>query len=136
MSPNAPAGQTTRSRRRKLWLWFGWLVGLLALLWVLRDFDLEQLQSVLATADYRFLLPLPFLIAFEQLIRALKWRQFLYVLRPVGVWRLFGAIMVGYLSNLVAPVRVSPLVRAWLIARLEDMRMGTVLASRMQLRIC
>ena len=129
MGPNAPTGQTTRSWRRNRWLWFGWLVGLLALLWVLRDFELEQLQSVLATADYRLLLPLPFLVAFEQLIRAFKWRQFLYVLRPVGVWRLFGAIMVGYLSNHVVPVRVSPLVRAWLIARLEEMRVGTVLAS-------
>ena len=37
--------------------------------------------------------------------------------------------MVGYLSNHVAPVRVSPLVRAWLIARLEALRVGTVLAS-------
>lgn len=129
MSPNTPTGQTTRSRRRNLWLWLGWLVGLLALLWVLRDFDLEQLQTELATADYRFLLPLPFLIAFEQLIRAFKWRQFLFFFRPVGVWRLFGAIMVGYLSNHVVPVRVSPLVRAWLVARLEGMRVGTVLAS-------
>ncbi len=128
-SPNAPTGQATRSRRRTLWLWFGWLVGLLALAWVLRDFNLEQLLTVLATADYRLLLPLPFLVAFEQLIRAFKWRQFLYVLRPVGTWRLFGAIMVGYLSNHVVPVRVSPLVRAWLVARLEKMRVGTVLAT-------
>ena len=128
-SPNAPIGQSTRSRRRTLWLWFGWLVGLLALAWVLRDFNLEQLLTVLATADYRLLLPLPFLVAFEQLIRAFKWRQFLYVLRPVGTWRLFGAIMVGYLSNHVVPVRVSPLVRAWLVARLEKMRVGTVLAT-------
>lgn len=124
-APRRPA----RSRRRNLWLWFGWLVGLLALLWVLRDFDLARLQSVLVTADYRLLLPLPFLIAVEQLIRAFKWRQFLFTLRPIGVWRLFGAIMVGYLSNHVAPVRISPLVRAWLIARLEDMRVSTVLAS-------
>ena len=129
IGPTAPSGQTKRSWRRNAWLWFGWLVGLLALLWVLRDFDLERLRAVLATADYRLLLPLPLLIAFEQLIRAFKWRQFLFALRPIGVWRLFGAIMVGYLSNHVVPVRVSPLVRAWLVARLEDMRVGTVLAS-------
>ena len=127
--PEAPGGQPSRSRRRNLWLWFGWLVGLLALLWVLRDFELERLRTVMAAADYRLLLPLPLLIAIEQLMRAFKWRQFLFPLRPVGVWRLFGAIMVGYLSNHIVPVRVSPLVRAWLVARLEDMRVGTVLAS-------
>ncbi len=128
-SPDAPGDQSIPSRRRGLWPWLGALAGLLALLWILRDFDLERLRAVLAAADYRFLLPLPLLIAFEQLIRAFKWRQFLYVLKPVGVWRLFGAIMVGYLSNHVVPVRVSPLVRAWLVARLEAMRVSTVLAS-------
>lgn len=115
--------------RRNLWPWLGALVGLLALVWVLRDFDLDRFLAVLATADYRPLLLLPVLIACEQLIRAFKWRQILYSLRPVGVWRLFGAIMVGYLSNLVVLVRVSPLVRAWLVARLEGMRVSTVLAS-------
>jgi len=98
-------------------------------MWVLRNFDLQQLQTRLAAADYRWLLPLPFLVALEQVIRAFKWRQFLFLLRPIGVWRLFGAIMVGYLSNYVVPVRVSPFVRAWLVARIEDMRVGTVLAS-------
>jgi uncharacterized membrane protein YbhN (UPF0104 family) len=127
--PTVPVGQTGRSRWRNPWLWFGWLAGLLTLLWVLRDFEVEQLRTILATADYRFLLVLPLLVVIEQLIRAFKWRQFLFALRPVGVWRLFGAIMVGYLANLVVPVRVSPLVRAWLVARLEDMRVGTVLAS-------
>lgn len=122
-------GITTPSRWRNRWLWLGGLLGLLAMLWVLRDFDLERLRAVLVTADYRLLLPLPLLIGFEQLIRAFKWRQFLHALHPVGVWRLFGAIMVGYLGNLVVPLRVSPLVRAWLIARLEAMRVGTVLAS-------
>ncbi len=65
----------------------------------------------------------------EQLLRALKWRQMLHPLRPVRVWRLFGAIMAGYLTNLAAPVRVSPFVRAWLIARLEALSASTVLAT-------
>ncbi len=84
---------------------------------------------MLGAADYRLLLPLPFLVALEQLVRAFKWRQLLHAVRPIGVWRLFGAIMVGYLSNYAVPVRVSPLVRAWLVARLEALRMSTVLAS-------
>jgi hypothetical protein len=37
--------------------------------------------------------------------------------------------MAGYLANLAAPVRVSPLVRAWLIARLEALRTSTLLAT-------
>ncbi len=116
-------------KRWALWPWLGAVIGVLALLWALRNFDVERLRQVLATADYRLLLPLPALVALEQLVRAIKWRQFLHPLRAVGIRRLFAAIMIGYLANHLAPVRVSPLVRAWIVARLEAMRVGTVLAS-------
>src|SRR3546814_3909122 len=43
--------------------------------------------------------------------------------------RLFGAIMAGYLANLLVPFGLSPLVRSWLVARLEALRMSAVLAS-------
>ena len=123
------AARLPSRRRFNPWPWLGALGGLLALAWVLRDLDLDRFLAVVGAAQYAPLLALPVLIAFEQLIRAFKWRQLLSWLKPVGVWRLFGAIMVGYLSNFVMPVRVSPLVRAWLVARFESMRLSTVLAT-------
>ncbi len=116
-------------RKQHVWTVFGILVGIIALAWVLKDFNIERFGKILEKADYRYLLPIPVLIAAEQVMRALKWKQFLFPLRPIGVWRLFGAVMAGYLANHIVPVRVSPLVRAWLVARLEDLRMGTVLAT-------
>ena len=116
-------------RKATRWRWFGAAAGLLLLAWVLRDLDLDRLLAVLAGADYRPLLVLPVVAVAEQLIRAVKWQQMLHPLRPIGIGRLFGAIMAGYFANLVIPVRVSPLVRAWLIARLENMRVGTILAT-------
>ncbi len=122
--------ETANNRRnRRAWTLFGFLVGIIALAWVLKGFDIDRFGRILEKADYRYLLPIPFLIVAEQLMRALKWRQFLFPLRPVGVWRLFGAVMAGYLVNHIVPVRVSPLVRGWLVARLENLRMGTVLAT-------
>ncbi|MCZ6629470.1 MAG: lysylphosphatidylglycerol synthase transmembrane domain-containing protein [SAR324 cluster bacterium] len=114
---------------RRLWLWLGAIGGLLALYWVLRDFDLKQFLNVLSGANYFPLLLLPLFIALEQVFRAIKWRQFLFRFRPIGVWRLFGAIMIGYFSNFFAPFGVSPLVRGWLIARLANLRLSTVLAT-------
>lgn len=116
-------------RRLNRWAWAGAVVGVAALIWVLRDFDPGAFLKVIAGADVGPLAALPAVILLEQLLRAAKWRQILYPLRSVRTGRLFGAIMVGYLSNFVVPVRVSPLVRAWLIARLEDMRVSTVLAT-------
>lgn len=84
---------------------------------------------MLATANGVFLLLVPIAIAAEQLVRAWKWRQILHPLRAVPTLRLFGAIMVGYLGNLLIPFGVSPIVRSWLIARLEALKFSAVLAS-------
>jgi hypothetical protein len=43
--------------------------------------------------------------------------------------RLFGAIMAGYLGNILIPFGVSPLLRSWLVARLEQLKMSAVLAT-------
>lgn len=109
--------------------WVGVVAGALLLAWVLRGLDPRRLAQVLASAEIWPLLVLPAVVAVEQALRAFKWRQMLQPMRLVGVWRLFGAIMAGYFANLVTPVRVSPLVRAWLIARLEALSTSTVLAT-------
>ena len=122
------SGIATRLKSRK-WRWLGAAAGLVLLAWVLRDLDPSRFLAIIAKAEIWPLLLLPVATVLEQLLRAFKWRQMLYPLRPVGTWRLFGAIMAGYLANLAAPVRVSPLVRAWLIARLEALRTSTLLAT-------
>lgn len=114
---------------RRLIPWLGALAGILGLIWVLRNFDPVQLLNVISKADPAPLLLLPVSIVLEQFIRAIKWRQLLYPLHSIGVWRLFGAIMAGYFANMLAPLGVSTLVRGWLIARLENMRFATVLAT-------
>ncbi|MBT6218413.1 MAG: flippase-like domain-containing protein, partial [Rhodospirillaceae bacterium] len=47
----------------------------------------------------------------------------------VGIWRMFSALMAGYFSNHFSPVRISPLVRAWLVAKLENISTSSVLAT-------
>lgn len=114
---------------RRIWPLLGALGGMLALYWVLRDIELDQLLRVVSGANYFPLLLLLVFILLEQVLRAVKWRQLLFSFRPIGVWRLFGAIMVGQLTTLLAPLGVSPLVRGWLIARLENLRLSTILAT-------
>ena len=111
------------------WRWLGLLAGLLLLAWALRNFDFSRFLDVVAGATVWPLLFLPLAIITEQLLRALKWRQILHPLRAVGMGRLFGALMAGYFANMVTPVRVSPLVRAWMVARLEGLSTSTLLAT-------
>jgi len=91
--------------------------------------DYGRLREVLAAADLKILLMLPIAVALEQAVRAWKWRQILHPLRVVPTLRLFGAIMAGYLGNLLVPLGLSPILRSWLIARLEALTFSAVLAS-------
>ncbi|MBL4690559.1 MAG: flippase-like domain-containing protein [Rhodospirillales bacterium] len=111
------------------WRWLGAMAGLLLLAWALRNFDPWRFADILAGATGWPLLFLPVAVIAEQVLRALKWRQLLYSLRAVGIGRLFGSIMAGYFANFLTPVRVSPLVRAWLVARLEGLSVSTLLAT-------
>lgn len=116
-------------RRHRWWSIGGALIGALALGWVLWRVEYDRLQDILIQANVGFLLLVPLTIAIEQWVRAWKWRQLLHGIQPIGTLRLFGAIMAGYFANFLIPLGVSPIVRSWLVARLEDLRMGTVLAT-------
>jgi glycosyltransferase 2 family protein len=120
--------RTKRSHRR-WWLWGGAVVGLALLAFVLWRIDYQRFADVVAHSRVEYLVLVPAVIALEQLVRAWKWRQILHPLRAVGTLRLFGAIMAGYLGNLLIPFGVSPLLRSWLVARLERLKMSAVLAT-------
>ncbi len=120
---------TGKRRWRRWWSVGGTLVGAFALAGVLWRADLDRLQHVVAQADIKFLLLVPLAIAAEQLVRAWKWRQLLHAIKPVGTLRLFGAIMAGYFAILLIPLGISPLVRSWLVGRLEALKMSSVLAT-------
>jgi hypothetical protein len=94
-----------------------------------RHMDIERLPGVLLAGQAGWLIALAVSIPLEQVVRGWKWRQILFDIRPVGTFRLFGAVMAGYFANMVIPVGVSPLVRAWLIARLEELAIATVLLT-------
>ncbi len=109
--------------------WLGGLAVLGVLAWVLRGLDLDRLQAVIVNADPFYLIVLVLSLALEQVARAWKWRQILHRAKPVATLRLFGVVMAGYLGNMVIPVGPAPLIRAWLVARLEGLTIGAVLAT-------
>ena len=118
------------SRWGRWWPWIGAIVGLAALVWVLRRLDLERFRADLAHADIRFIVLVPLAIVIEQWVRAWKWRQLLHPLRPaIDTLHLLGAIMAGYLINMLAPLGFSALVRSWIVARREGLTTSGVLAT-------
>ncbi len=124
------AAAETRPARRGWLPWIGALIGLGALAWVLRRFEIDRFVAVIKDADGRFLILIALAIMGEQLVRAWKWQQLLHPLRKgIGVFRLFGAIMAGYLLAIVFPFGFGSVARSWLLARREDLRFASVLAT-------
>jgi len=114
---------------RSWWPIGGALISAFALGWILWRVDFARLYDTFLQARLGFALLVPLAIALEQWLRAWKWRQLLYAIRPIATLRLFGAIMAGYFANVLIPLGVSPIVRSLLIARLEALGTGTVLAT-------
>jgi hypothetical protein len=107
----------------------GAVFAIAVLFWLYRDLDMPAFFQALAAAKPAWLILLAGTILLEQLIRGWKWRQILFDVKPVSSLRLFGAILAGYGVATLIPLGISPLVRSWLIARLEDMRLACVLVT-------
>jgi len=109
----------------------GGVVALTAVFYLYRGLNFDQFLSGLRRANLGWIAMLAATILFEQFISGWKWRQLLYDLRPISSLRLTGALLAGYGANVLVPVGISPLVRSWLIARLEGLKMATVLSTTM-----
>lgn len=118
-----------RSPQAIIWSFVAALLAIGALFFVFRSIDFGRLPEILPQAEPLWLIALCLSIPLEQLLRGWKWRQILYDIQPIRTLRLFAAVMVGYFANMLVPIGLSPLVRAWLIARLEALKTSTVLMT-------
>jgi len=113
--------------------WFVPLIGgglaLSAVFFLYRSLNFNLFLAELKGAKFGWIVLLAVTILLEQLIQGWKWRQLLYDLKPISSWRLTGAFLAGYGANILVPLGISPLVRSWLVARLEELRMATVLVT-------
>src|SRR5258708_37619510 len=115
-----------RAKSVQRWLpWLGALIGVAALAWVLRGFDLNHFRVVATSADLRFVLLVPVVVIVEQIVRGWKWRQLLWPLRSIGSVYLFGAVMAGYLLAIIVPFGFRTVARSWAVARRENLKFST-----------
>lgn len=107
----------------------GGALALAIVFWLYRDLDFERFLSGLRSANPGWIAMLAATILLEQLLNGWKWRQILHDVKPVRTLRLTGALLAGYGVNVMIPLGISPLVRSWLVARIEGLKMGTVLTT-------
>ncbi len=107
----------------------GTAAALALIFWLYRSLDFASFIQELRSAKLGWIAILAATILLEQVINGWKWRQILFDVKPVSTMRLTGALLAGYGANVLVPLGISPLVRSWLIARMENLKMGTVLTT-------
>ena len=107
----------------------GAAVALVLIFMLYGSLDFGKFLDGLRSANLIWVVILAVTILLEQFFNGWKWRQILHDVKPVDTFRLTGALLAGYGANVLVPLGISPLVRAWIIARLEQLKMATVLTT-------
>ena len=101
-----------------------------ACVWLsMRDVRPAEVLGALREANYlgfAFVMAMT-LVAF--FIRAVRWRPLLSTPQRIGTDSLFSAVMIGFMANNMLPLRLGEFVRAWALARRENLSKTTVLAT-------
>lgn len=114
--------------------WFGFVVSIAAVIWLLIRYDWSGVDDSLRVADWMRLVPvMPVMLAIFAL-RAWRWQAlFADSIRP-SFSGSFLALMAGYLFNNILPARAGELVRVHVIGRREQLprsaALGTVVVER------
>jgi uncharacterized protein (TIRG00374 family) len=111
------------------------LVAVVLLYYVFRGWDLGDVMARFIQVNYSWVVLSVFLSLISHALRAYRWNLLLV---PVGyktlsTYRTFKAVMIGYLTNLIAP-RLGEITRCGVLKRTDGVKMsasiGTVVAER------
>jgi uncharacterized protein (TIRG00374 family) len=114
-------------RRKRFWL--GLVISLVFLGFFLARTDFAEIQEAFQGADYVLAVasvPLYFLSFW---IRTMRWHFLLRPVTDVSTARLYPVVLIGLMTNNVAPARVGELVRAFLLGERESMNKSTALGT-------
>ncbi len=114
--------------------WLGLGVSILLLLVLFWQVDFDEIREALSGANYIYLAPSIALYFIGVYFRAFRWRYLLQPLRPLAATRLYPVVVIGYMANNLLPARLGELVRAYYLARREQLSassaLGTVAVER------
>ena len=111
----------------KFWLGIAISVFFLALL--LNKIDYKSLGAALRSADYFYILLGIFFTFFNYFLRAVRWRYLLISEKSIPLSSLYSATIIGYMANNLLPARLGEFIRAYTLARREQLETPAVFAS-------
>lgn len=121
------------TQRRKLPSWvpqvLGYALSAACLIWVLHGYDLRHIISDFRSLDWRWMLLAVLADLSVYLCHGWRWNTLLAPVSRLSFWRTVQAIYVGLFANEVLPLRPGELIRCYLLAHWNDLRISVGFAS-------
>jgi hypothetical protein len=114
---------------RKLQIGVSLAVTAAALVYCLYDVDLAEVVRAVGDARPAWLVPLSVLAVLSLWVRAWRWRVILETLGPLGRTPVFEATCIGFMGNMVLPLRAGEVIKPIVAARAGRVTMPAALAT-------
>jgi uncharacterized protein (TIRG00374 family) len=127
MEKRLPAG------RRPMPAWLpqtaGYALSAVCLMWVLHNYPIAELPAALRSLDWGWVaLGIAADLA-VYMTHARRWNTLLSPVSRLGYWRTVQAVYIGLFANEVLPLRIGELIRCYLLAHWNDLRVSLIFAS-------
>ena len=119
--------------RRKMPSWLpqllGYGVSIGCLLWVLHGYRVNELMPAIRSLDWRWVSVAILADLAVYIAHAWRWNTLLAPVVRLRFWRTVQAIYIGLFANEVLPLRAGELIRCYLLAHWNDLRLSLSFAS-------
>src|ERR1700693_4921975 len=119
--------------RRRLPSWapqvFGYSISFSCLLWVLHGYKFDELLPTIKELDWKWVVVAILADLSVYVCHAWRWNTLLSPVARLRLWRTVQAIYIGLFANEVLPLRVGELIRCYLLAHWNDLRISLSFAS-------
>src|SRR5579871_5142518 len=107
----------------------GYAVSALCLVWVLHNYNFNELIAAIRTLDWKWVALSVVADLSVYLAHAWRWNTLLGPVVGLRFWRTVQAIYIGLFANEVLPLRVGELIRCYLLAHWNGLRLSLGIAS-------
>ena len=119
--------------RRKIPSWLpqalGYAISVVCLAWVLHGYDFNKLAHDFGTLDWKWVALACVADLTVYIVHGWRWQTLLAPVSRLGFWRTVQSIYIGLFANEVLPLRPGELIRCYLLAHWNDLRLSVGFAS-------
>src|SRR6516225_10696701 len=107
----------------------GYTISAVCLLWVLYNYNIRDFTAAVRTLDWKWVALAVALDVSVYLVHGWRWNTLLGPVVRLRFWRTVQSIYIGLFANEVLPLRVGEVIRCYLLAHWNDLRISLIFAS-------